>query len=101
MILLCGLTVNAALYIINDYNNLRKRHKGQTNLTIFLKAFNHKIIPILLTTLSTILGLLPFLLAGKNEGFWFSLAAGASGGLLFSLLAVLLWLPLILLKEKR
>lgn len=101
MVLLCGLTVNAALYIINDYNNLRSRYPNQKKFTLFLKAYNHKIIPILLTTFSTILGLMPFLLIDKNEGFWFSLAAGATGGLLFSLLAVLLWLPLILIKEKR
>lgn len=98
MILLCGLTVNAALYIVNDFNNLRVK-SGRSSLSLFVKAFNHKIIPILLTTLSTILGLLPFLLAGPEEGFWFSLAAGASGGLLFSLLAVLIWLPLVLLAK--
>ncbi|GAO30657.1 efflux RND transporter permease subunit [Geofilum rubicundum] len=100
MILLCGLTVNAVLYIINDYNNLKKRRSNQSKLPLFLKAFNHKIIPILLTTLSTILGLLPFLMAGKEEGFWFSLAAGATGGLMFSVLAVVVWLPLILIKKR-
>jgi multidrug efflux pump subunit AcrB len=95
MILLCGLTVNATLYIINDFNNL-------THITSpikrFLKAFNHKIIPILLTTLSTILGLLPFLLGGENEGFWFSLAAGAIGGLIFSVIAVVVLMPIIMKK---
>jgi multidrug efflux pump subunit AcrB len=99
MILLCGLTVNAALYIINDYNNLKKRHNNQSKMQLFLKAYNHKIIPIILTTLSTIMGLLPFLLAGKDEGFWFSLAAGATGGLLFSLVAVVVWLPMILVRK--
>jgi multidrug efflux pump subunit AcrB len=100
MILLCGLTVNAALYIINDYNNLKKRSNNQPKMQLFLKAYNHKIIPILLTTLSTIMGLLPFLLAGKEEGFWFSLAAGATGGLIFSLVAVVVWLPLILVRKR-
>lgn len=99
MILLCGLTVNAALYIINDYNNLEKRNNHQPKMKLFLKAYNHKIIPIILTTLSTIMGLLPFLLAGKDEGFWFSLAAGATGGLLFSLVAVVVWLPMILVRK--
>jgi multidrug efflux pump subunit AcrB len=68
-------------------------------MQLFLKAYNHKIIPIILTTLSTIMGLLPFLLAGKDEGFWFSLAAGATGGLLFSLVAVVVWLPMILVRK--
>ncbi|TCO04420.1 efflux RND transporter permease subunit [Natronoflexus pectinivorans] len=99
MILLCGLTVNAVLYIINDYNNMKAKKPNYNKLKLFLKAFNHKIIPIILTTLSTTVGLLPFLLAGKDEGFWFSLSAGAIGGLLFSLLAVVVWLPLILVKK--
>jgi len=98
MILLCGLTVNAVLYIVNDYNNMKAHKPQQSKLKLFIKAYNHKILPIILTTLSTIVGLLPFLLAGKNEGFWFSLAAGAIGGLIFSLLAVVVWLPLILVK---
>lgn len=101
MILLCGLTVNAVLYIINDYSNMKIKMPNHNNLKLFLKAFNHKIIPIVLTTISTIVGLLPFLLAGKNEGFWFSLSAGAIGGLVFSLLAVVVWLPLILVKSKE
>jgi multidrug efflux pump subunit AcrB len=100
MILLCGLTVNAALYIINDYNNLKKRNSNQPKMQLFLKAYNHKIIPIILTTLSTIMGLMPFLMAGKNAGFWFSLAAGATGGLVFSLVAVVVWLPLILIRKR-
>ncbi|HLW06968.1 MAG TPA: efflux RND transporter permease subunit, partial [Marinilabiliaceae bacterium] len=101
MILLSGLTVNATLYIVNDYNNLRKRHPHQSTLTLFLKAYNHKIIPIILTTLSTILGLLPFLIVGTDEGFWFSLAAGATGGLIFSLLTVVVWLPLIITQGSK
>ena len=96
MILLAGLTVNAALYIINDFNNLMQKNNP---IKRFLKAFNHKIIPILLTTLSTILGLLPFLLGGKNEGFWFSLAAGAIGGLIFSIIGVVVLMPLLQLSK--
>ncbi|WP_462318517.1 efflux RND transporter permease subunit, partial [Marinilabilia sp.] len=101
MILLCGLTVNAALYIINDFNNMRKRNHNQSKFKLYLKAFNHKIIPIALTTLSTIMGLLPFLLAGSDEGFWFSLAAGATGGLVFSLIAVAVFMPIIQLPKSQ
>ena len=101
MILLCGLTVNAALYIINDYNNLKQPLTRKAQLPLFIKAFNRKIIPVLLTTLSTILGLMPFLIAGEGEGFWFTLAAGATGGLIFSMLAVVLLLPLMIIGKSR
>lgn len=94
MVLLSGLTVNSALYIINDYNNNRRSNPNGRKLQQYLKAFNHKITPILLTILSTSLGLIPFLIDGQEGGFWFSLAVGAIGGLLFSMVAIVVWLPL-------
>ncbi len=101
MVLLCGLTVNSALYIINDYNNNRRERPALPNRRHYLKGYNHKIIPILLTILSTCLGLIPFLIGGREEGFWFSLAVGAIGGLVFSLVAVVVWLPLFFKLNKN
>ena len=95
LVLICGLTVNSALYIINDYN-VALRLKTTNRTRAYIKAFNHKIVPVLLTILSTVMGLVPFLIESKSQGFWFSLAAGAMGGLLFSVLAVLLYLPLFI-----
>jgi multidrug efflux pump subunit AcrB len=97
-ILLAGITVNAGLYIINEYNNI-PRHAGSP-LERYLKAFNHKIIPILLTISSTILGLVPFLLGGQNEAFWFAFAAGSIGGLVFSLVGLLVFLPVFFIKRR-
>lgn len=94
-VLLCGISVNAALYIVNDLNISRKKTTKHLQKS-YVKAYQHKIIPILLTIVSTILGLVPFLIAGKNEVFWFSLAAGTIGGLLFSLVGIVIYLPLLL-----
>lgn len=90
-IMMCGLSVNAILYIINDYNNRIKvgRPRG---LSTYLKAYNAKIIPILLTIISTMLGFIPFLI-GEVSDFWFSLALGTMSGLGFSLLVLILILP--------
>jgi len=95
-ILLCGIVVNAGLYIINDYNNFCRAKRIKGGLHIYLKAFNHKIIPIFLTIISTTLGLVPFVWSGQKEVFWFAFAAGAMGGLLFSITAILIYLPLFL-----
>ena len=97
MVMLCGITVNAAIYIINDYNHLRREYAGRkvSNMRLYFKAFNYKIIPILLTVVSTVLGFLPFLI-GEKQAFWFSLAAGTIGGLLFSLVGIFFYLPLFL-----
>lgn len=100
MILLCGITVNSALYIINDYNNNQREKRNKSNKQHYLKAFNHKIVPILLTVSSTILGMIPFLMGGQDDGFWFSLASGAIGGLIFSVLAIVVWLPLFMKLNK-
>jgi len=101
MVLLCGLSVNSALYILNDYNDYRRQRTDEPRLKQYLKAYNHKITPVLLTVLSTSLGLIPFLIGGRDEGFWFSLAVGAIGGLIFSLLAMIIWLPLLVVSKKR
>ncbi|MCU0444091.1 MAG: efflux RND transporter permease subunit [Microscillaceae bacterium] len=88
--LLGGLVVNAAIFVINDFNNLKKIKSKNRRI---IKALMHKAFPILLTIFSTILGLIPFLTEGDSEVFWFSLAIGSIGGLLFSLLAVFVALP--------
>ena len=92
-ILLSGLVVNSLILIINDYNNLRKKFPNRNSLDLYLKAFYHKITPIMLTILSTALGLLPFVMHGQNEVFWFSLAVGTIGGLIFSILVIGLFIP--------
>lgn len=94
LLLLSGLTVNSALYILNELNNIRKRYPNLSPVKCYLKAYNNKIVPIILTIISTVLGLVPFLSGGKREAFWFSLAAGTIGGLIFSLLAIVMILPL-------
>jgi multidrug efflux pump subunit AcrB len=100
MILLCGLAVNSALYILDDYNRLKRSGRRLPAVRMYLKAFNGKIIPVILTILSTIVGLLPFLLTGRDERFWFALAAGAIGGLLFSMVGLLVFQPMMLRMEQ-
>jgi multidrug efflux pump subunit AcrB len=95
-ILLSGLVVNAGLYIINDFNNLKKQYPRRKVFDLYLKAYNQKIIPVLLTVVSSVLGLIPFIWQGQNEVFWFAFASGAIGGLLFSFVALWIYLPLFL-----
>lgn len=94
-VMLAGLAVNAAIFIVNDLNNMKK---GAYNRNI-LKAVAGKSVPIILTILSTCFGLIPFIMEGQNEIFWFSLAIGTIGGLVFSILGVFLALPVFLWKR--
>lgn len=95
-VLLSGNVVCAAIFIIAEYNNLRKLHPTAKPFKLYIKAYNHKIIPILLTVLSTVVGLIPFLIYGQNEVFWFALGAGTIGGLMMSLIGIVLYLPLFM-----
>ncbi|MCC8070230.1 MAG: efflux RND transporter permease subunit [Bacteroidales bacterium] len=99
-ILLCGITVNAAIYVLNEYNTLRENHPRQNPLRLYLKAWNIKVLPIFLTVVSTILGFLPFLIGTTKESFWFPLALGTIGGLAMSLVGVFFFLPLFILKRR-
>ena len=93
-VLLCSLTVNASIYIINEFNNIRRK-RDVTPLRAYIRAWNSKIIPVLLTVLSTMLGFIPFLV-GEQKGFWFPLASGVIGGLAMSLLGIFIFVPLLL-----
>ncbi|WP_035455037.1 efflux RND transporter permease subunit [Algoriphagus terrigena] len=96
-VMLGGLAVNAGIFILNDLNNLRS---GTFNRNI-LKSVAGKAIPILLTVLSTCFGLVPFIIEGQNEIFWFSLAIGTIGGLVFSLVGVFWILPVMMWRKAR
>lgn len=100
-VLLCGVVVNAGIYIINEYSLLRKGYSGREDLSVYLTAYNRKIIPIMLTIISTVLGLLPFLYDGPDEVFWFSFAIGSIGGILFSIVALVFFMPILMPFKKK
>ena len=116
LIMLSGLVVNAGIYILHQYRGMRAEDgasgvanvdKGdaagtlaaaigkKSPLQLYIRAFNNKIIPISLTVVSTVLGLIPFLMDGPNEVFWFAFAVGTMSGLLFSILALVFVMPSI------
>jgi multidrug efflux pump subunit AcrB len=94
-IMLCGLAVNKNVYVLDEYNNIRKKRKISP-LKAYIKAWNAKISPIFLTLISTALGFVPFLIGTTKEAFWFPLAAGTIGGLIVSLFGTFCFLPLFM-----
>ncbi len=94
LVLLCGITVNAAIYILNEYDRLTRLYTGRRGVDIYVKAFSRKIVAVILTVVSTVAGLIPFLLDGPEEKFWYSFAVGTISGLTFSLLVLVLVMPL-------
>lgn len=100
-VLLCGITVNASIYILNEYNSIRSRFPRLSMLRAYTKAWNAKILPIFLTVVSTILGFIPFMVGTDKEAFWFPLAAGTIGGLVMSIIGIFFFLPVFSLKRKE
>ena len=90
-ILLGGLVVNSSVFILNDFNSLKSGNRNRA----MLKAVVGKLRPITLSILSTCFGLIPFVLNGQSEIFWFALAVGTMGGLLFSLFSILILVPVL------
>lgn len=100
-ILLCGVTVNASIYVLYEYTQILENNPRISPYKAYLKAWNVKITPIFLTVTSTVLGFIPFMIGIDKEAFWFPLAAGTIGGLLMSVVGVFFFLPLFTLKKKK
>ena len=93
-VLLCGITVNASIYILSEFNAVRQHYPRLAGVRAFVKAWNAKVTPIFLTVVSTILGFVPFMVGTGKEAFWFPLAAGTIGGLVMSVIGIFLYLPI-------
>ena len=99
MVLLCGIVVNSGIYILTEYNHLK--NYGTDKIKKYVRAYNHKIIAVLLTIFSTIFGFVPFMLDGESETFWFPFAVGTCGSLLFSIFAIVVYVPIFLPLKKK
>ncbi|MDR2287339.1 MAG: efflux RND transporter permease subunit [Prevotellaceae bacterium] len=100
-ILLTGISVNANIYVLNEYNNIRKKRPLIKPLRAYIKAWNAKVLPIFLTIFSSVLGFIPFMIGQYREAFWFPLAAGTVGGLIMSFITLFLFLPLFMGAGKK
>ena len=100
-ILLCGITVNASIYILYEFSQILERNPNISPYRAYLKAWNVKITPIFLTVISTVLGFIPFMIGIGKEAFWFPLAAGTIGGLLMSVVGIFFYLPIFTLRRKK
>ena len=94
VILLMGIVVNNAILLIDNINrHLRKTSKIIESIAI---ATKERVRPIIMTTLTTVLGMLPLIVfheAGSEGDIWTNLALCTIGGLTTSAMLILLVLP--------
>jgi len=92
MIMLVGIVVNNGIVLVDFINILRAR--GLEVKEAILTAGARRLRPVLMTSLTTILALIP-LAARRGEGseVWSPLAVAVIGGLLVSLTITLIFVP--------
>ncbi|MEE3298195.1 MAG: efflux RND transporter permease subunit [Planctomycetota bacterium] len=91
-VMLAGIVVNNSIVLIDAINRLRR--KGTAKFDAVLAAGHLRLRPILMTTLTTILGLLPMALSwGEGAELRTPLAITVISGLLFSTLITLVVIP--------
>jgi multidrug efflux pump len=113
VIALAGIVVNNNIVLIDTYNILRR--EGFSATDAILRTGAQRLRPVMLTTVTTILGLLPMVaeinidfvgrnvdIGGPSTEWWSQLATAVAGGLAFATLLTLILTPCMLaLKAQR
>ncbi len=94
MIMLAGIVVNNAIVLV-DAINLR-RSQGQSRTEAIMSAGPIRLRPILMTTLTTVLGLMPMAIGlGEGSESMAPMAQFVVGGLLLSTMLTLVFIPVL------
>lgn len=94
-IMLAGIVVNNAILLV-DYTNQLRRNEGLALMDAIAISGSRRLRPILMTTLTTVLGLLPLSLGlGEGGETQAPLARVVIGGLLSSTLITLVLIPVV------
>ncbi len=115
VIALAGIIVNNNIVLIDTFDHLRKRHGEKMDVSeIILRTGAQRLRPVLLTTVTTVLGLLPMVLqmnvdfVGRTVSFgapstqwWVQLSTAIVFGLTFSTILTLLVTPCALMFKDR
>lgn len=113
VISLAGIVVNNNIVLIDTFNILRR--EGIPAMEAILRTGAQRLRPVLMTTVTTILGLMPMVLevnidligrnidlGGPSTQWWSQLATAVAGGLAFATLLTLVLTPCMLaLKARR
>lgn len=95
VVMLVGIVVNNAIVLV-DYINLMRREQGMAIIDAVQGAARLRLRPILMTSLTTILGLLPLAIGiGPGSEMQSSLARVVIGGLTAASLITLVFIPLV------
>lgn len=95
VIMMLGIVVNNAILLVDHVNGIRRRWPDLALPDAIVRGTLERVRPILMTTTTTVLGLLPLVVFGDTTGtnIWDALALVLIGGLLSSTIFVLTITP--------
>ncbi len=100
LIMLIGIVVNNGIVLVDYINLLRARGKNLSDAII--EAGNSRLRPVMMTALTTILGMVPLALSsGMGSEMWKPLGITVIGGLLVSTLITLVFVPVLYMSMHR
>jgi len=112
VIALAGIVVNNNIILIDTYNNLKKL--GQSPLEAALRTGAQRLRPVVLTSVTTALGLMPMVIGlnlnvftrdivygAPSTQWWTELSAAIAGGLVIATVLTLVVTPAMLMLGER
>jgi len=94
LIMLVGIVVNNGIVLV-DYTNLL-RHRGLGVIEAVLSGGTSRLRPVLMTTVTTICGMIPLALSkGEGSEMWVAMATVIIGGLTVSTFITLFFVPVM------
>ena len=91
-IALSGIVVNNSILLIDMMNHMRRENPHKPIREVVMDAASNRLRPILLTMITTVIGMIPLTYAGD---LWAPLAYAVMFGLIFSVVITLLLIPII------
>jgi len=91
-IALSGIVVNNSILLIDMMNQQRRNYPSKDIKAVVVDASVDRLRPILLTTITTVIGMIPLISAGD---IWAPLAYAVMFGLAFSVVITLLLIPIL------
>lgn len=109
VVALAGIVVNNNIVLIDTYNHLRREHPELHYVDLIVRTGAQRLRPVMLTTVTTIFGLLPLasnlsidlvnrtiVVGGQLSSFWVPLSQAIVSGLTFATLLTLIATPAML-----
>ncbi|MFT4738385.1 MAG: multidrug efflux pump subunit AcrB, partial [Paraglaciecola sp.] len=93
VIALSGILINDSIVLLDRIDVEGDADPGLSKQDAILRAANHKFRPVILTTLTTSLGMIPLLISGGL--LWEPLALAIIFGLFFATVIILLFVPVL------